>query len=46
MTLLSLSFFRKGSVKVRPKFNTLDAAYNTDRTSLLGEYPVIQGVPR
>lgn len=37
---------RKGSVKVLPKFNALDAAYNTDRTSLLGEYPVIQGVPR
>lgn len=46
MQVVILYFVRKGSVKVLPKFNALDAAYNTDRTSLLGEYPVIQGVPR
>lgn len=37
---------RKGPVKVPLKFNALDTSYNTDRTSLVGEYQLVQGVPR
>ncbi|XP_068750030.1 ADP-ribose pyrophosphatase, mitochondrial-like isoform X1 [Montipora capricornis] len=37
---------RKGSVKIPLQFNTLDTVYNTDRTSLVGKYKVVHGVPR
>lgn len=37
---------RNGPVDIPLKFNALDTAYNTDRTSLAGEYELVQGVPR
>jgi len=37
---------RNGPVDIPLKFNALDTAYNTDRTSLDGEYELVQGVPR
>nr|XP_058966084.1 ADP-ribose pyrophosphatase, mitochondrial-like [Pocillopora verrucosa] len=37
---------RKGPANVPLKFNALDTTYNTDRKSYIGEYEVVQGVPR
>ena len=37
---------RKGQVDVPLKFNALDTSYNTDRKSYVGEYELLQGVPR
>ena len=43
---LFLLDLRNRPVDIPLKFNALDTAYKTDRTSLAGEYELVQGVPR
>ena len=44
--VLCLFDIRNGPVDTPLKFNALDTTYNTDRTSLEGEYELVQGLPR